>query len=105
MSESARPFDHDPETATTRTFHGHSDGSFTIETQQDVTDLVAENRELYNETPASAPWGDGMERVASIPLNIFFELQRQGITDDPKAFLAWLNHPDNRVFRTRGGRL
>jgi hypothetical protein len=38
--------------------------------------------------------------VARIPTNIYRHLQRLGITQDRKAFDAWLNDPDNAVFRT-----
>jgi len=38
--------------------------------------------------------------VARIPMNIYQRLQRMGITKDRKAFEAWLNDPDNCVFRT-----
>jgi len=44
-----------------------------------------------------------MARVASIPLNVYYDLKRRGIADDPKAMKKWLNDPDNRVFRTREG--
>ena len=38
--------------------------------------------------------------VARIPLVIWRQLQRLGITKDEKALNAWLNDPDNCVFRT-----
>lgn len=38
--------------------------------------------------------------VARIPMNVYRQLQRLGITQDRKAFEAWLNDPDNSVFRT-----
>jgi hypothetical protein len=38
--------------------------------------------------------------VARIPLVIWRQLQRLGITNDEKALNAWLNDRDNRVFRT-----
>jgi len=43
--------------------------------------------------------------VASIPLNLYYDLKRQGIVDDPARFKKWLNDSDNRFFRTRGGRV
>ena len=39
-------------------------------------------------------------KVASIPLVIWRQLQRLGITNDEQALFKWLNDPDNRVFRT-----
>ncbi len=38
--------------------------------------------------------------VARIPLVIYRQLQRLGITQDRAAFNRWLNDPDNAVFRT-----
>ncbi len=43
-------------------------------------------------------------KVASIPLVIWRQLQRLGITNDEKALNAWLDNRDNRVFRTDDGR-
>ena len=43
-------------------------------------------------------------KIASIPLSIYYELKKKGITDDPKRLKKWLNDPDNKYFRTRGGR-
>ena len=33
---------------------------------------------------------DGLEYAANIPMAVFFELERQGITKDEKAFKKWL---------------
>jgi hypothetical protein len=41
--------------------------------------------------------------VARIPLVIWRQLQRLGITRDEAALNAWLNDRDNRVFRTDDG--
>jgi hypothetical protein len=38
--------------------------------------------------------------VARIPLVIWNRLRKLGITDDEKALNAWLDDPDNCVFRT-----
>lgn len=102
---SARLLSRDPATGITRWFHANADGSSTIHTEQDVTALVAENRELRNLTPRSARWGDGLTRVASIPLSLYMGLRKKGIADDPQALYRWANDPDNRAFRTREGRL
>jgi hypothetical protein len=49
-------------------------------------------------------------KVASIPLVVFAELEKQGITRglnvlDTDRFKAFLNNPDNQVFRTRMGKI
>lgn len=77
--------------------------SYTIRTQQDVTDLVEANKAAAN--VASSDWKGDMHKVASIPLNVYYDLKRRGILDDPKRLKAWLNDPDNRFFRTKLGRV
>lgn len=96
--------DRDRLTGITRWFHPRSDGGFTVHTEQDVTARLETNREMRNDTPRSARWRD-FERVASIPLTVYFDLKKRGIADDTKALMKWLNDPDNRAFRTREGRL
>ena len=97
-----RIFDTDPLTGITRYWHVKGDGEFVIETQQQVSDIADANKRSFADTDTKAKYGD-MAKVASIPLNVYYELKRQGIVDDPKAMKKWLNDPDNRVFRTRGG--
>jgi hypothetical protein len=46
----------------------------------------------------------GVVHVARIPKPVYARLERMGITRDPKAFDAWLNDRDNRVFRVDDGR-
>jgi len=44
-----------------------------------------------------------MAKVASIPMNIYFDLKQRGILNDQKKMKQWLNDPDNKYFRTRPG--
>ena len=98
---SKRIFDTDPLTGITRYWHVKSNGEYVIETVQEL-DVDESNKRARNSTDKRTKWGD-MSRVASIPLSVFYDLKRQGIVDDQKAFKKWLNDPDNRVFRTREG--
>ena len=85
-----------------REFHyDESSDTFTIETKQDVTDIVEWNKAEYNEY--SHPQFGTMRKVASIPLPLYYELKRKGIIDDPNALKKWLNDPDNKFFRTVPG--
>ena len=77
--------------------------TYTIRTEQEVTDLVDSNKAAAN--AASGNWKGDMHKVASIPLNVYYDLKRRGILDDPKRLKAWLNDPDNRHFRTKHGRV
>lgn len=99
-----RVFDVDELAGRTRLFHyDHSDESFTIETKQDVTDLVEANKAISNEIGSG--WKGDLHRVASIPMNLYFELKAKGVFDDQKSIRKWLNERDNQVFRTRPGRI
>lgn len=100
---------YDPEMGTATYWHyDDSTDLVTIETRQDVTDLIEGNKAEYASIDEHAPWHDGQgDRVASIPLNTYFDLRAKGIVDDddPKRerFRQWLNNSDNRFFRTRPG--
>ena len=80
-----------------------SDDSIVIEHEQDVTDILKDNKAKANEIDRHQPHGN-MSKVASIPMVIFHDLKKKGILDDEKRFKQWLNDPDNRALRTRGGR-
>ncbi len=97
-----RLFGHDPLTGVTEYWHVTDKGEYVIEKIQDVTSIVEANKRQYNEAPQK--YGD-MNKVASIPLSVYYELKRQGISDDPKAFRKWLNDSNNQAFRTRLGTL
>ena len=90
----------------------HVDGEvgIVIETKQDVTDIIESNKKQYNAIDKHKRWsGEPIRnKVATIPLTCIDELNKQGIMQgfsvlDEKKFRAWLNHPDNRFFRTRAG--
>lgn len=96
--------DVDPITGKRRVLHYDAvEDKFTVETVQPVDDLIASNKALFNEAPERM--GGEMIRVASIPLNIYFQLKQEGVIDDPARLKKWLNDPDNRAFRTRPGRV
>ena len=91
------------------TFHDVDDG-LVIKKEQNVDQLIDANKEEYN--TASSKWSDNAleNRVARIPLAVFEQLEKEGITRgfavlDQTRFKAWLNNPDNRVFRTKAGRI
>lgn len=84
-------------------WHDHDDGSVTVQTVQDVGDIAEANKMSYNQFDERSSWKGDMHRVASIPMSVYYDLQRKGILNDPAAMKRWLNDPDNRVFRTRPG--
>jgi len=77
----SRIFDTDPALNLARFWHWDDEKEqAVIETRQDVT-------------------------VASIPLNVYYDLKQKGIIDDAKAFKRWLNDSENRFFRTKPGKV
>ena len=104
-----RFFSESPEHFIRRIQHEHADGSGAIETFQDITETVAENKYNYNERSGTR-WKHFINHVASIPTSIYYDLVRKGIINDREdpemnALKRWLNDSDQRVFRTRDGRL
>lgn len=91
----------------------HDDGdTLVIKQTQDVSGIIKNNVNEFNAIDERARWSDDAfgNKVASIPLTVFQDLEKQGITRgftilDHKRFKEFLNNPDNRVFRTRPGRI
>lgn len=81
-----------------------SQDKFVIETTQDVTAIINQNKRALNEVDRHQPYGE-WSKVASLPLSVYWDLKKQGIVDDKKAFNKWLNDPDNRYYRTRVGKI
>ena len=73
-----------------------------IEKRQDVTAIVEANKaEMNQDHGRYGEWN----KVASIPLSVFYDLKQKGIVDDPAAMKKWLNDSENKFFRTRPGRV
>ena len=90
--------------------HADGEGGIVIETRQDISGIIEQNKKEYNSFDERAKWSDELfgNKVASIPLTVIDDLNKLGIMRgfavlDEKRFKAWLNNSDNRVFRTRTG--
>jgi hypothetical protein len=93
-----------------KTYFADGDGGIVIQTSQDITALIEENKAQYNSTDERKRWGDGWEKIGSIPLSMIQTLNQMGIMKgfaivDQKKMKAFLNDPENRHFRTRPGRI
>lgn len=104
-----RFFDANPMLGHVEYFHYDPDtDGFAIETVADVEPLIEMNKYLSNNAPLR--WGE-WSHVASLPSVIVTDLINQGILAGPgkvadqARFTKWLNDRDNRLFRTRHGRL
>jgi hypothetical protein len=95
-----------------KTAYDDGEGGLVIHSQQDLTEFAEYTKEAYNNNPTGKGWGDApfdrKNHIATLPTEIINMLNQKGIMRgytilDQKALLKWLNDPENRVFRTRGG--
>ena len=102
-----RVLDSDPATGITQWFHCDDvTGDFGLETQQDVTALIESTKGAFNPVGEREPWAGDLHRIASIPMSIYYELAKiSNNFKDERVICKWLNDKDNRVFRTRPGRV
>jgi hypothetical protein len=90
--------------------HADGEGGIVIQTRQDVSDIIEQNKKEYNSYDERARWSDQLfgNKVASIPMTVIDDLNKAGIMRgyavlDDKRFASWLNDPMNRAWRTRTG--
>ena len=95
---------HDSATGITKYWTDNGDGTYTVETDQDMTAIIESNKKQHNATDKHTKHGE-WSKVASIPMTVYYDLKQKGILDDQKAFQRWLNDPDNKYFRTRVGKV
>jgi hypothetical protein len=82
------------------------DDQVILTTKQDVSEIVEANKQQVN--AATKKVDSVMTHVARIPNTVIDVLNKMGImrgfmVTDEKRFKAWLNDPDNRVWRTYPG--
>lgn len=85
-------------------YHAQPDGTFVIETRQDVSRILERNKALRAENDGFTPSRD-VARVASIPVVVQYEwLKRYGINvfdgDHGESVRRLLNDPEWRYLRT-----
>lgn len=98
-------FDANPELGITRFWHYDEEkDEATIQTQQDVSAIIEENKQEFNLVDERARWGE-WTRVASIPLSLYYQLKAEGKLDDQAYMKRFLNDPENRHFRVRPGKV
>lgn len=73
-------------------------------TDYPVTNLVSENTAVRNS--AERAWRGDWHRIASVPLNVFYENLAPAIQQSDDSYVSrWLNDGDNSAFRTKDGRV
>jgi len=102
-----RILDYDPLTKTTQWYHyDESTKQHGLQTEQDVTHIIEGTKSVFNQVDECANWKGDTHHIASIPLSIYHRLAKiSNNFKDQKVIKKWLNDPDNRVFRTRPGRV
>lgn len=104
-----RPFGFDPLTGATETFYyDEATGESHIKRSEDIAPILetAEAHRNLFRGPGGGSWKGNFHRVASIPLSVYHEkLVKTGKIKDQNEVKRFLNDPDNRVFRTRPGRV
>lgn len=91
----------------TRLHYDESDDRLTIRTEQDVEPIMDHNKRLINET-GNPRWKKPMNHVASIPLAVIEQYRVEKGIDllkDEAELKKFLNDPDQRVWRVRGGKV
>lgn len=95
-----------------KTAHADGAGGLIIQSETDLSDFVNHTQKQFNERSGKTGWGDApldpRNKIAELPPMIIEDLNKMGIMRgyhivDPKGLARWLNNPENRVFRTRGG--
>ena len=81
-----------------------------IQTEQQVDHILEHNKRKSNEYEKGSLIGNTQkhqQHIAEIPVTIYYELVKKygTIQQNPKDWKKWLNDPDNRFFRTGGGKI
>jgi hypothetical protein len=96
---------YDPTTERATEITADSDaGGLTFVHAQNTRQIVESAKRIASNFDPHRRNPDGFTHVARIPMVIWRQLQRLGITKDEKALNAWLDARDNRVFRTDDAR-
>lgn len=91
-----------------RSYVCHVDGYVFRKTENLVeSELLARNRESLNDSYGKRFRDDAVgTRIASTPLNIFYRDIAPRLKEGDKDFMRWwLNHENNRPYRTFRGRV
>lgn len=96
-------YDADTETKVTRAVE---DGKTHTVYVANVPQMLLElNRYERDNDPRGVRKGFSMRRLARVPIALHIDLVRKGIWGNKQRMRAWLNDPDNRFFRSSGGRV
>ena len=99
----------DPQTKILEKHYYNPDtGEQALETTGDVTEIAESAKARFNMVDERARWRDGYNHVAQVPLQVIDQVRRDtgvNLLTDRAAMKEYLNNSDNRVWRTRPGRI
>ena len=96
----SKKFDENPVFGTETWFHYDPDkDKVTLEVKQ-VVDRIFETNQAERDSYSSLDRFGNWRKVATVPINVYWDLKMKGTIDDPKEFAKWLNKSENTVFRT-----
>ena len=78
-----------------------ADGVYHIHTKQNVQPVI-DNVKMLSEVTTP---GKDLRHVAEIPMVVVQKAMREGWFNDKAKMKAWLNNPDNKVFRVWEGKV
>ena len=82
----------------------NADGTMTFRTDYHVQPTIDANQAARN--MARPGWKGDYHRIASVPLNTFFDELKEPLQQDDQKFVSkWLNDSDRRAWRTKEGRV
>lgn len=90
-----------------RAYYDEMEDRLTVERVEDVSSVLEKNKRAFDVD--NKRFGKGpMHHVARIPVIVIDKIRNETGIDllkDEKALKTFLNDPDNRLFRTRPGRI
>ncbi len=108
--ERKRVISSDPAAGKQTTMEFDRDGKATIVQRQNVDHIIEANKQKQNAWQYGKLIGNTQrhhQQVAEIPNQLYMQLREKfgHPADNPKEWARWLNDPNNRFFRTGGGRI
>lgn len=84
-------------------FHVLPDGTFAVETRQDVEPIFDDNARIRNAQPSG--WKGDTHLVARMDMTQWQKLRTEGRFQEKRDLHAWLNDPAQSKLRTKTGKL
>ena len=95
-------FDYSPQLKRQVWVRTNPDGSRTFRTDYEVDPTIEANTAMRNALDPG--WKGDYHKVASIPLNVFWDQLSEACKQDDNKFISrWLNDSDHRAWRTKEG--